>query len=154
MGSLGGFSELPKFIIVLAFILTLIKKVLSLDFGFRGHDDMPEMTVIFSDENQENHEMILKRRVVMVVEEVMPVMAFKEVGRNVCGGCSSCMVCLHGFEEEEEVRKLSKCGHVFHSCCIDAWISHGWLTCPLCRAPLFNMDHLQPSDHYGDLILH
>ena len=30
-----------------------------------------------------------------------------------------CLVCLCEYETEEEVRKLGKCGHVFHRECID-----------------------------------
>lgn len=30
-----------------------------------------------------------------------------------------CLVCLFGFEHENEARKLVKCGHIFHKECID-----------------------------------
>jgi hypothetical protein len=30
-----------------------------------------------------------------------------------------CLVCLCGFEADEEARKLVKCGHFFHRICID-----------------------------------
>lgn len=46
-----------------------------------------------------------------------------------------CVVCLSGFEEEEDIRKLVKCKHSFHALCIDMWLfSH--FDCPLCRAPV------------------
>ncbi|KAG0569780.1 hypothetical protein KC19_6G116100 [Ceratodon purpureus] len=46
-----------------------------------------------------------------------------------------CTVCLESFEEDESLRLLPKCSHVFHTECIDAWfISHS--TCPLCRTSL------------------
>ncbi|CAA7052432.1 unnamed protein product [Microthlaspi erraticum] len=46
-----------------------------------------------------------------------------------------CPVCLNEFEEEETLRLIPKCCHVFHPGCIDAWLrSHA--TCPLCRANL------------------
>ncbi|XP_073121999.1 RING-H2 finger protein ATL2-like [Henckelia pumila] len=48
---------------------------------------------------------------------------------------SECAVCLSEFEEDEVVRHLPKCGHSFHTECIDMWfISHS--TCPLCRSPV------------------
>ncbi|WZZ04285.1 hypothetical protein YC2023_090206 [Brassica napus] len=46
-----------------------------------------------------------------------------------------CPVCLNGFEDDETLRLIPQCCHVFHTCCIDAWLrSH--VTCPLCRANL------------------
>ncbi|KAH0868613.1 hypothetical protein HID58_075635 [Brassica napus] len=46
-----------------------------------------------------------------------------------------CPVCLNGFEDDETLRLIPHCCHVFHTCCIDAWLrSH--VTCPFCRANL------------------
>ncbi|KAL7604407.1 RING-H2 finger protein ATL52 [Lactuca sativa] len=45
----------------------------------------------------------------------------------------TCAVCLGEFEENDEVRIMPECAHVFHVTCIDMWLfSHG--NCPLCRA--------------------
>ncbi|KAK9051282.1 hypothetical protein SSX86_027909 [Deinandra increscens subsp. villosa] len=45
----------------------------------------------------------------------------------------TCVVCLGEFEEDEEVRIMPECAHVFHVSCIDMWLfSHD--SCPLCRA--------------------
>lgn len=46
-----------------------------------------------------------------------------------------CPVCLADFADEDTLRLLPACKHVFHQECIDAWFdSHS--TCPLCRASL------------------
>ncbi|CAJ1974066.1 unnamed protein product [Sphenostylis stenocarpa] len=46
-----------------------------------------------------------------------------------------CAVCLNEFEEDETLRLIPKCSHVFHPECIDAWlVNHS--TCPVCRANL------------------
>lgn len=46
-----------------------------------------------------------------------------------------CAVCLEKFQEDESLRLLPKCSHVFHTECIDVWfLSHS--TCPLCRMSL------------------
>lgn len=46
-----------------------------------------------------------------------------------------CSVCLEKFAEDETLRLLPKCSHVFHTECIDVWfLSHS--TCPLCRTSL------------------
>ncbi|MCD9560287.1 hypothetical protein HAX54_018809 [Datura stramonium] len=46
-----------------------------------------------------------------------------------------CAICLNEFEDDETLRLLPKCSHVFHPNCIDVWLlSH--ITCPVCRADL------------------
>ncbi|XP_050228041.1 RING-H2 finger protein ATL11-like [Mercurialis annua] len=46
-----------------------------------------------------------------------------------------CAVCLNEFEDDQTLRLIPKCCHVFHPDCIDAWLaSH--TTCPVCRANL------------------
>ena len=50
-------------------------------------------------------------------------------------GSLECPVCLSMFEEGEKLRKIPKCEHVFHLCCVNRWLA-GHTTCPLCRAEL------------------
>ncbi|XP_015939165.1 RING-H2 finger protein ATL34-like [Arachis duranensis] len=59
-----------------------------------------------------------------------------KVGGSVDGrNQTECVICLAQFEEEESVRKLHSCKHVFHTCCIDRWLgSH--TGCPLCRSQI------------------
>lgn len=46
---------------------------------------------------------------------------------------TECAVCLGEFEEEEWVKHLPICSHVFHVSCIDTWFqTHS--SCPLCRS--------------------
>ncbi|KAE9595966.1 hypothetical protein Lal_00030747 [Lupinus albus] len=46
-----------------------------------------------------------------------------------------CAVCLNEFLDDETLRLIPKCSHVFHPDCIDAWLrTHS--TCPVCRANL------------------
>ncbi|KAL5160615.1 RING-H2 finger protein ATL52 [Glycine soja] len=48
---------------------------------------------------------------------------------------TECVICLTSFEEEESVRKLHTCRHIFHTSCIDKWLgSHSG--CPLCRTQI------------------
>ncbi|KAL9095275.1 MAG: hypothetical protein Q9165_002531 [Trypethelium subeluteriae] len=44
-----------------------------------------------------------------------------------------CLVCQYEFERKESVRRLAKCGHIFHRECIDKWLTTGRNSCPLCR---------------------
>ena len=49
------------------------------------------------------------------------------------------VVCLERYEENEMLRMLPKCGHVFHVDCIDTWLKC-WATYPFCRAILLSCD--------------
>ncbi|XWS12126.1 hypothetical protein CRYUN_Cryun37aG0063100 [Craigia yunnanensis] len=54
---------------------------------------------------------------------------------------TECVVCLLGFEDDEEVRKLHRCNHSFHAPCIDMWMySHS--NCPICRTHVDRRDTL------------
>ncbi|KAJ4876114.1 RING-H2 finger protein ATL39 [Raphanus sativus] len=44
-----------------------------------------------------------------------------------------CAVCLNAYKEDEMLRLVLPCGHVFHVDCVDIWLSH-CSTCPICRA--------------------
>ncbi|CAI9118211.1 OLC1v1019746C1 [Oldenlandia corymbosa var. corymbosa] len=45
---------------------------------------------------------------------------------------SECAVCLNEFQEEEKLRIIPDCAHVFHIDCIDVWLQNN-ANCPLCR---------------------
>ncbi|XP_051134145.1 RING-H2 finger protein ATL16-like [Andrographis paniculata] len=46
---------------------------------------------------------------------------------------SECAVCLGQFEDEDWIKHLPACSHVFHVSCIDTWFqTHA--SCPLCRS--------------------
>lgn len=70
------------------------------------------------------------------VIETFPTFSYAEVKDQRIGkGALECAVCLNEFEDDETLRLIPKCDHVFHPECIDAWLeSH--VTCPVCRADL------------------
>ncbi|XP_050216029.1 RING-H2 finger protein ATL16 [Mercurialis annua] len=73
----------------------------------------------------------------------IPVLKFKKSDTN--GGIQSfceCAVCLNEFEEDEKLRIIPNCSHVFHIDCIDIWLQNN-ANCPLCR----NSVSLVPLDH-------
>ncbi|CAN8311535.1 unnamed protein product [Cochlearia groenlandica] len=45
-----------------------------------------------------------------------------------------CVICLEEFQENDAVRVLVRCRHVYHVRCIDSWCLYK-LACPACRAP-------------------
>ncbi|CAL0305578.1 unnamed protein product [Lupinus luteus] len=46
-----------------------------------------------------------------------------------------CAVCINEFQDDETLRLIPVCNHVFHPECIDSWLAHH-STCPVCRANL------------------
>lgn len=51
----------------------------------------------------------------------------------------TCAICLEGLEQEEVVRGLI-CGHVFHSDCLDPWLTKRRACCPTCKRDYFYKD--------------
>ncbi|CAD6224592.1 unnamed protein product [Miscanthus lutarioriparius] len=82
------------------------------------------------------------------VLESFPTMAYADVKAHKAGkGALECAVCLSEFDDDETLRLLPKCSHVFHPDCIDTWLaSH--VTCPVCRANLVPGadDNAPPAD--------
>ncbi|KAJ0695017.1 putative transcription factor interactor and regulator LIM family [Helianthus annuus] len=70
------------------------------------------------------------------VLETFPTFAYSTVkGLKIGKGALECAVCLNEFEDEETIRLIPKCDHVFHAECIDAWLEQH-VTCPVCRSNL------------------
>ncbi|KAF7138924.1 hypothetical protein RHSIM_Rhsim07G0205600 [Rhododendron simsii] len=66
--------------------------------------------------------------------DALPTFVYSEVKKD--GMISlECAVCLSEFENAETLRLLPRCYHVFHSDCIEAWLSTH-VTCPVCRSNL------------------
>ncbi|KAK4489378.1 hypothetical protein RD792_005187 [Penstemon davidsonii] len=85
---------------------------------------------------------VLSRGLDRSILETFPIFSYSEVKEHKIGkGVLECAVCLSEFEDDETLRLIPKCDHVFHPECIDAWLeSH--VTCPVCRANLIP----QPGD--------
>ncbi|XP_043700490.1 E3 ubiquitin-protein ligase ATL6-like [Telopea speciosissima] len=70
------------------------------------------------------------------VIDIFPTFAYSYVKSHKLGkGALECAACLNEFEDEDTIRLLSKCDHVFHLQCVDAWLFKR-TTCPVCRANL------------------
>ncbi|KAK8940933.1 E3 ubiquitin-protein ligase ATL6 [Platanthera zijinensis] len=76
-----------------------------------------------------------------------PVMLYSDVKNHKIGSSSlECAVCINEFEDQDSIRLLPKCSHVFHEDCIDAWLaSH--VTCPVCRCVL------EKEDEKGEVVV-
>ncbi len=51
------------------------------------------------------------------------------------GETGTCTICQEDLAEGERVRTIRSCQHMFHSTCVDPWLTQKG-TCPLCRTPL------------------
>ncbi|XP_043714830.1 E3 ubiquitin-protein ligase ATL6-like [Telopea speciosissima] len=77
--------------------------------------------------------------------ENLPTFAYSHVKDHKLGnGALECVVCLTEFEDEDKIRLLPTCDHVFHAECIDAWLSKR-TTCPVCRANLVPLPAETPA---------
>lgn len=74
-----------------------------------------------------------------------PIVKYSDVKDIQIGkGILECTICLTEFSDEDRVRLLPECDHVYHPLCIDKWLaSHA--TCPVCRTNL-----LQPPQSNND----
>lgn len=78
--------------------------------------------------------------------ESLPVYAYESGGAK---QGIDCAICLAEFQEREWVKEIPSCRHVFHSDCIDKWLS-SHVTCPLCRtAKLFAGDEEEEEEEGG-----
>lgn len=46
-----------------------------------------------------------------------------------------CSICLCSYASGQEIRRLG-CGHCFHGCCVDEWLTKRSSKCPLCLQPV------------------
>lgn len=64
---------------------------------------------------------------------------------SVAAAVAECAICIAEFADGEEGRLLPRCGHRFHTRCVDTWFRFH-ATCPLCRATvLHDADAQQPQ---------
>ncbi|VVB07228.1 unnamed protein product [Arabis nemorensis] len=77
------------------------------------------------------------------VIRAIPILKFKKTrdGKNQSDGVfrggeekssQECSVCLNEFQDEEKLRVIPNCCHLFHIDCIDIWLQNN-ANCPLCR---------------------
>ncbi|KAL2486767.1 RING-H2 finger protein ATL16 [Abeliophyllum distichum] len=72
----------------------------------------------------------------------IPLLQYKEGERSY----SDCAVCLVEFQEEEKLRIIPSCGHVFHIDCLDIWLQKN-ANCPLCRTSI-SATKMFPPDQF------
>ncbi|KAI3883355.1 hypothetical protein MKW92_039601 [Papaver armeniacum] len=74
------------------------------------------------------------------VIQTFPLLVYSDIKNHkkkisAVGTLLDCAVCLGEYEDEDLLRLLPKCRHIFHRECVDGWLdSHS--TCPVCRSDL------------------
>ncbi|KAF2972395.1 hypothetical protein GQX73_g1107 [Xylaria multiplex] len=53
----------------------------------------------------------------------------------------ACLICLENFESRVTIIRELSCGHIFHSECIDEFLSEMSSLCPLCKASMYPRGH-------------
>jgi len=68
-----------------------------------------------------------------LVIDSIPVIHYKsEKDYGELGISSECAFCLSEFQEDEKLRVIPNCNHLFHIDCVDVWLQNN-ANCPLCR---------------------
>ncbi|CAM8971942.1 hypothetical protein QQ045_029042 [Rhodiola kirilowii] len=138
MGFPVGYTEvfLPKLFLQLLSLLGFIRGLIISLFHVLGLSDFLETDVSWPEPTTTRTESFTPASA-QALREILPVMKLEDLKRSkdVAEDTESCAVCLCEIEEEEEVRWLENCKHIFHRCCLDRWMDHDQTTCPLCRTP-------------------
>ncbi|PIA45354.1 hypothetical protein AQUCO_01700709v1 [Aquilegia coerulea] len=80
------------------------------------------------------------------VIQALPVFQFRKgegIGDAERRSYFECAVCLNEFQDEEKLRVLPSCSHVFHIDCIDIWLQSN-ANCPLCRSSISSRTRVLP----------
>ena len=56
---------------------------------------------------------------------------------------------MERFNNNDIIRKLNNCNHIFHLSCIDQWFSNN-TRCPICRDDIRNTNNTEESDTTND----
>ena len=158
MGYPVGYTELllPRIFLHLLSLLGLIRTLIDTGFRILGLPDFLESDPVSSSSSwleppymstaahHHQESSFFFPVAASLAGEILPVIRFSELTRPGFGsGSDCCAVCLHEFENEDEIRRLTNCQHIFHRSCLDRWMmGYNQMTCPLCRTP-FISDELQ-----------
>ncbi|KAL6981991.1 Homeobox protein B-H1 [Sarracenia purpurea var. burkii] len=145
MGFPVGYTEviLPNLFIHILSLLGFIRDLILSLFRLLGLSDFLEPDVSFRVEDDPIRIPEAPGVSALLIRELLPVVKFEDVAFGDGGDGEppeSCAVCLYEFEVGEEIRWLTNCKHIFHRSCVDRWMDHDQMTCPLCRTPFVPHD--------------
>lgn len=141
MGFPVAYTELllPKLLIHTLSFLGFIRKLITVLFSSLGLQEFLEPDIAWPDTPTTRVPAPLSVSA-LLIREILPVVKFSDL----VDPPDSCAVCLYEFEDQDEIRRLTNCRHIFHRCCLDRWMGYDQKTCPLCRTP-FIPDDMQDT---------
>ncbi|CAN8316305.1 unnamed protein product [Cochlearia groenlandica] len=152
-------TQASDFVIIVATVMIFAVFVVGLAsvcyrWSSRQFSSLDRSVNRFTDSDFEFSTVIRSRRITpaahgidAAVVKTFPTFLYSEVKeRRIGKGGVECAVCLCEFEDEETLRLMPNCCHVFHADCVSVWL-YDHTTCPLCR-----MDLLLQPDSDVDLL--
>ncbi|KAI5647215.1 hypothetical protein M9H77_33220 [Catharanthus roseus] len=137
-----NYSEVPKLFVHCLSFLDYIKNLLISLINFLSISDFLRPSEFHLHESPSIH-LNQPPIAAILIREFLPVVKFSDLIADAAGGDlpENCAVCLHDFEGgDEEIRCLKNCKHIFHRNCLDRWMDHHQITCPLCRTSFVPSD--------------
>lgn len=132
-------SDIAIIVITATLFAIFVVGLASVCFRWTSHQFYTQESVNpFTDSDVESRTSITAARGLdEAIINSFPAFLFSEVKERKIGiGGVECAVCLCEFEDDETLRLMPNCCHVFHADCVSVWLSdHS--TCPLCRVDLF-----------------
>ncbi|CAN4091151.1 unnamed protein product [Withania somnifera] len=94
-------------------------------FSFSRNRRVEEPLVVYSSpvENRGLDESVIRS---------IPVFKYNKKREENASVTCECAVCLNEFQENDKLRVIPNCAHIFHIDCIDVWLQNN-ANCPLCR---------------------
>ncbi|KAI3842516.1 hypothetical protein MKX03_034382 [Papaver bracteatum] len=146
-------SKIPYSIQLIIYIVYIILKGIFLKLkrilGHLGDVEQAEVLVSFNPMGrnlmQDSYQdLYASDAVAELLRGVTTVSSFEDLIANPCTTHheedSRCIVCLCQFQGKDETTQLNICRHIFHRPCLDRWIHHDQVLCPLCRTPFLAME--------------
>ncbi|VVB02141.1 unnamed protein product [Arabis nemorensis] len=133
-------GDIAIIVITIMFFAIFVMALVSVCFRWTSHQlHSLDLSFRFTDSNRTVS--TAARGIDAAIVNSFPTFLYSEVKeRRIGKGGVECAVCLSEFEDDETLRLMPSCCHVFHSDCVSAWLSdHS--TCPLCRVDLAFQPH-------------
>ena len=105
-----------------------------LDQGMLGHQEEQQQLM---EQDVEQKPILLTKHKKKKFEKLMKSYTLKGLFESgfVEYGQTTCCICFEDYNANKVVRKVIRCGHIFHSRCLENWISRKLKDpkCPLCN---------------------